>query len=147
MAVGSAPGRDKQTGPRVTRVRPAGPNHQVVTVEGGRGKHCSRPCADCPWRRDAIGEFPAAAFIHSAPTAYDMADRTFGCHAAGSASPRPCAGFLLRGADHNLSVRLMAMRGELGSVEDGGHELFDSYREMAIANGVAPDHPALEKCR
>lgn len=25
--------------------------------------------------------------------------------------------------------------------------LYDSYRDMAIANGVAPDAPALDRCR
>ena len=32
-------------------------------------------------------------------------------------------------------------------VSDGGHELHDNYREMAIANGVSPDDPSLAECR
>ena len=30
---------------------------------------------------------------------------------------------------------------------DGGHELHENYRAMAIANGVAPDDPVLGACR
>jgi hypothetical protein len=58
-----------------------------------------------------------------------------------------CAGFLLRGADHNLSVRLGTISGKYGAVEDGGHELHENYRAMAIANGVDADDPVLAPCR
>jgi len=56
---------------------------------------------------------------------------------------------MLRGADHNLSVRLAALRGEIDprAVGDGGHPLFENYRAMAIANGVSPEDPALRLCR
>lgn len=54
---------------------------------------------------------------------------------------------MLRGAEHNLSVRLMHINGQVGPVDDGGHELFENYRAMAIANGVDPDDPALAPCR
>jgi hypothetical protein len=132
---------------KVTQIRPAGPDHQVVTVEGGNDGHCKRPCADCPWRVDATGVFPAEAFRHSANTAYDMAQNTFACHQAGTGKPKTCAGFLLRGADHNLSARLSYMAGKIAAVDDGGHALHDSYRAMAIANGVDPDDEILGPCR
>ncbi len=132
----------------VTSIRPAGSEHQVVTVEGGGGQYRREPCADCPWRVDATGIFPAEAFRHSAPTAYDLADRTFGCHQSGKDKPATCAGFLLRGADHNLSVRLSHMTGRFkDDVHDGGHELHEDYRAMAIANGVDPTDPVLKPCR
>ncbi len=137
----------KSLGVRVTRVRPAGPDHQVVTVEGRTSGHCKRPCADCPWRTDATHVFPAEAFRHSASTAYDMAENTFSCHQAGTERPKICAGFLLRGADHNMSVRLAYMRGEIGEVQDAGLELHDGYRQMAVANGVDPDDEVLRPCR
>ena len=133
---------------KVVRTRPADDNHQVVTLEGGAGGYCRKPCADCPWRVDATGVFPAEAFRLSAPTAYDMAQTRFACHQAGADHPRTCAGFLLRGADHNLSVRLARMQGQVyEDVSDGGHQLHAGYREMAIANGVAPDDPVLLPCR
>jgi hypothetical protein len=132
---------------RVTLVRPADEHHQVVTVEGGGHDHCKRPCADCPWRVDAVGVFPAEAFRQSARTAHDMAQETFACHQAGTEQPRVCAGFLLRGADHNLAVRLGQIHGQFRDVDDGGHALHDSYRAMAIANGVEEDDPALAHCR
>ncbi|MGH8463092.1 MAG: DUF6283 family protein [Pseudomonas sp.] len=133
---------------RVTCVRPAGDAHQVVTVEGGEPRgHCKRPCSDCPWRKDSVGTFPAEAFRHSAPTAYDMSDRVFACHQAGTQKTRACAGFLLRGAEHHLSVRIGRMSGRYGDVVDGGHLLFADYREMAEANGVDPEDPVLALCR
>lgn len=134
------------------RVREAGPCHQVVTVEqkndGRSRRHCKRPCADCPWRIDATGKWPPEAFVASAETAYDMASHTFACHSAGADEPRLCAGFLLRDADHNLSIRLDQIQGyRRDDVTDGGHALHPSYRDMAIANGVDAQHPALQPCR
>ena len=136
--------------PRVTATRLAGPDHAVRTMVGGRGDVYRRePCATCPWRVDAVGIFPAEAFKHSAGTAYDMASTTFACHESGTKAPATCAGFLLRGADHNLAVRVKLVRGvvNLREVSDGGHALFESYRAMSEANGVAPDDPVLGPCR
>jgi hypothetical protein len=131
----------------IVDVRPAGDDHQVVTVAGGGKRHRHEPCPDCPWRTDATGKFPAEAFRHSAPTAYDMSDRIFSCHQSGSKKPAACAGFLLRGAAHNLSVRLGKIQGKYAKVSDGEHELHASYRAMAIANGVPSDDPVLARCR
>ena len=133
----------------VLNVRPAGGNHQVVTVVGGPHGYRRTPCSTCPWRVDAVGEFPADAFRHSASTAHDMAGNEFACHQSGKDKPATCAGFLLRGAHHNLATRLKVMSGkiDLDAVTDGGAELFGSYREMAEANGVAPDDPVLARCR
>ena len=133
---------------RVTQVRPAGDQHQVVTVTGGRGLYRRKPCATCPWRVDATGTFPAEAFRHSAGTAYDMSTHTFACHESGTAKPAVCAGFLLR-AHHNMAVRLGAINGKyaLDEIEEGDAALFEDYRAMAIANGVDPDDPAIQPCR
>lgn len=135
----------------ITKIRPAGPDHQVVTVETQRGErsYCKAPCPQCPWRKDATGVFPAEAFRHSADTARDMSSTTFACHAAGAEHSRICAGFLMsESADHNLAVRLMRMReGRLEEVSDGDAELFSTYREMAEANGVDPEDPTLRGTR
>ncbi|WP_219096240.1 DUF6283 family protein [Pseudomonas sp. UMAB-40] len=135
----------------IIETRAAGDEHQVVTFSrpnGGARDYRRKPCKTCPWRRDAAGEFPAEAFRHSARTAYDMAIPVFSCHSGGTYKPATCAGFLMRGADHNLSVRLAYHRGEIGNdLDDNGLALFDSYREMAIANGVDPDDPTIKPCR
>ena len=137
----------KQT--RITAVRPVDENHRVVTIEGGGGQYRREPCGGCPWRVDQTGEFPAGAFKHSAPTSYDMAQSVFSCHESGAKKPATCAGFLLRGADNNLAVRLGYINGryDFDAVSDGGHELHDSYRAMAEANGVDPADPVLGPCR
>jgi|TARA_Y100001934_G_C12387159_1_gene797228 hypothetical protein len=137
---------------KIDHITPVDDDHQVVTVvtKGEvKQRYRRKPCADCPWRRDAVGEFPADAFKVSAKTAYDMADSVFSCHASGSEKPATCAGFLLHGSHDNLSVRLSLMQGRinLDEVSDGGHDLFHSYREMAVANGVDPGDPVLAPCR
>lgn len=133
--------------PKLLDVRSAGPDHQVVTTQGGHDRYRRQPCSDCPWRVDATGVFPAQAFRHSARTAYDMSEHVFACHQSGVEKGATCAGFLLRGADHNLAIRLKRMRRMMLDVQDGGHELHGSYREMAIANGVDPEDPVLRPCR
>lgn len=133
---------------KIEDVRPAGADHQVISVAGGKGSYRRRPCGGCPWKKESVGEFPAEAFRHSADTAYDMSERRFACHESGVKSPTTCAGFLLRGADHNLSIRLARMHGQtFDDVSDGGSELHANYRSMAIANGVDPLDPALALCR
>jgi len=127
----------------VIRRRPADDRHEVITVEGRDGM-MRRPCPECPWRRANAGDFPAEAFRHSAGTAYDLATHTFGCHQAGVEHGKTCAGAAVR-TPHNLALRLRGA--EVAQVEDIGEELFDDYREMAVANGVDPDDPVLAPCR
>lgn len=131
-----------------------GNEYGVVTIttkrEGERHAFRRKPCSDCPWRRDAkIGAFPAEAYRHSAPTSYDQGMSTFACHQAGKDKPQTCAGFLLRNAEHSLQVRLDMMMGRYDPslVSDDGIALYDSYREMAVANGVPPDDPIIAPCR
>ena len=133
---------------RVLETRAAGPDHEVVSVQSTNGGYRRKPCSDCPWRVDATGEFPAEAFRHSARTAHDMSEHVFSCHQSGVDRPATCAGFLLRGADHNMAVRLGYLSGRYAQdVEDGGLVLHDSYVAMAVANGVDPEDPCLTACR
>lgn len=133
---------------KITKETLVGPEHAVLTMKGGGG-YRRKPCEECPWKCENAGkEFPAEAFRHSARTAYDMADATFGCHMS-EGEPITCAGFLLAHSDNNLSVRLSAANGEMdvSLVHDGGNEMFANYRDMAIANGVDPDDPVLAPVR
>lgn len=125
----------------------------VTTVETrGAGVHAHRrkPCRECPWRMDVPpGVFPPDAFRESAPTAYDSALGTFGCHMNKLTATATCAGFLLRHGENNIGVRL-ALSGErinLDEVDDGGLPIYPSYREMAISNGVPADDPVLQQVR
>ncbi len=131
-------------------IHPIDENHQVVTLTGKDGGYLRSPCSECPWRKDQpVGAFPAEAFRHSAATAYDASYNKFACHMSGVAKVKSCAGFLLRNADNNIGVRLELIAGsiDLNQVTDGGLELYASYRDMAVANGVPPDDPALLRCR
>lgn len=132
--------------PRVIGVHDGGDGvWGVVSMETGDRRFRQHPCATCPWRRDAqTGVFPPEVFRHSAQTAYDMSTHRFACHTDGRDRPTTCAGFLLRGASDNLAVRMS--REDYSEVHSTA-PLYDSYREMAIANGVDPDDPALAPCR
>lgn len=134
-------------GGKVVRRRLADENHAVATVVG-QGSYRRTPCVECPWRTENDGVFPAEAFRISARTAYDAAWETFGCHMSSCNAPMTCAGFILA-SHHNLSLRLKEATGKLDrdSVHDDGVELHDSYRAMAVANGVDPDDPVLTPCR
>lgn len=135
--------------PKVLEVRPAGEDHQVVSLSGGAGRYRRSPCPGCPWVVANVGTFPTEAFRHSARTAVDMSQHVFACHESGAARPASCAGFLLRGAEHNLSVRLAQLqdRLDLSVVREDDRELFDSYRDMAVANGVGENEECLRQCR
>lgn len=131
---------------RVVDRHKCGQEYEVVSLKGGSGTPRRRICDDCPWRVDAkIGAFPAEAFRRSAVTAYDLSDHRFACHTSGKERPQTCVGFLLRGADHNMSVRMSPVDPE--TLDTGGAELYPSYRAMAEANGVDPNDPALAPCR
>lgn len=120
------------------------------TSGGGNRMKRRKPCATCPWRKDAeIGRFPAEAYRQSASTAYDAAFNTFACHESGSAKPATCAGFLLRNSKNNVGVRLGMSYDKLtvDDVTDVGVELYDNYEAMAVANGVDPLDPVLDQCR
>lgn len=139
--------------PAILRIQPADENHQVLTLKGantGKAVYRRKPCAECPWRKDAaLGAFPAEAYRHSAETAHDLSNHLFSCHMSGANEPATCAGFLLRGAEDNLSVRMAIFDGRYdpSQVTDGGVELYEGYRSMAIANGVPADDPAIAHCR
>ena len=133
---------------QVVAIKPAGRDHQVVTIEGGSGSYRRVVCEECPWRLDQTGKFPPDAFRHSANTAYDQSMHQFACHMSGSEKPATCAGFLLRGSAHNIGFRLAVSEGKIDPLAiQETVPLHPSYRAMAAANGVPPDDPALERCR
>lgn len=56
---------------KIDYITPVDDDHRVVTVvTKGESKQRYRrePCADCPWRDYAVGEFPGDAFKVSAKT-------------------------------------------------------------------------------
>jgi hypothetical protein len=106
-----------------------------------------RPCAECPWRRDVEpGKFPPARFRALAHTAMEGGLRPlFACHLSPPGAERTCAGFLLVVAWDSNAVRYANIQGHYRP-EDVTNDapLFETYREMAVANGVPEDDPALD---
>ena len=144
----------------------AGPDHAVTTVISEMTLFCRTPCADCPWRKDAVWRFPPEAFINSANTGavrisandphdvnaieleINLASRMFGCHTAGTEKPAICAGYILEG-QASLGWRVAAAKGKFDplKVTDNGLDLFKSYYDMAVANGVDPEDSRIDLCR
>lgn len=130
--------------------RHADENHDVVSLASdGRKAHRRKPCGGCPWVVDNAGDFPAEAFLISANTAEDMSTHTFACHESGQDRPATCAGFVLRGAEHNLAMRLRLVDGtyDPAQVSEDERELFDDYYSMAVANGCDPEAAELLRTR
>jgi hypothetical protein len=109
----------------------------------------NRPCGNCPWRLDVEpGEFSAERYKVLAASAYDRSFVIFQCHKSTDEKPVACAGFLSRGAAHNLAVRLAySSRGLEPKDRSGGLELHPNFRSLAVANGVEPDDCSLSDCR
>lgn len=106
-----------------------------------------RTCAECPFRRDvAPGRFPPARFIALADTAKPGGlPAVFACHKSAPGSEMACAGFLLTCGQDSNRVRLAQSFGALDMADIRSEApLYASYREMAVANGVPPDHRSLE---
>lgn len=111
---------------------------------------CRKPCNECPWRTDVpTGRFKPERYRRLARSAEDLSGVLFACHKTAEGKEVACAGFLLRGATHNMAVRLARVGGDLkdGDVSDGGLPLFNNYTEMAVANGVRRRDPALKHVR
>lgn len=128
-----------------------GAHYGVTTLRGERPEqwlYRRKPCSQCPWVKGRAGRFPPDAYRHSANTSEDMSTHTFACHMSGKGRAADCAGFLIRGALHNMAVRLKIIRQRAQpKVSDGGCDLYENYRAMAVANGVPADDPALANCR
>jgi hypothetical protein len=124
------------------------PGHDLGANALSVTKHVRKPCKECPWRVDVPpGQFAPERFEALAVTAHDMTLHVFTCHKTPEDKPRMCAGFLLRGARHNLAVRLDYRSGPPEGLHDGGHALHPHFRAMALAQGVDPHSPALADCR
>lgn len=145
----------------IKNTRLADRNHAVHTVEDeapGSRRFRRAPCPTCPWRKDAVGEFPAQAFRLSANTGTDAGNifmlddpnealHTFGCHSSSLGRSQTCAGYVLNG-DNSLGWRVAYTRGRFAPNEcHSDVPLFDNYYEMAVANGVPPDDPAIAACK
>jgi hypothetical protein len=144
----------KQSKIKIVATTRCSDDYGVTTVEmtGAEKRHQrKKPCSQCPWRSDLpVGVFPADAFRESAKTSYDMAESVFGCHMSKIESgPHTCVGFLLRHGENNLQVRFATAedRFDFEGLNDGGYPLYESYREMAVANGVDAAESCLEPVR
>lgn len=111
--------------------------------------HRRFPCGPCPWKRDAVpGEFSAERYECLAVTSGNgvaFGAPMFGCHRGepGTDADLACAGWLAVAGREHPSVRLAVAFGRLpaDALEPGENwpDLYESYAEMAEANGANPD--------
>ena len=99
-------------------------------------------CRECPWKRDAApGKFPPARYAALEATCRPGGlPGVFACHLSREGGERACAGFLMVcGADNNR-VRFAMMRGAVNlAAITSDAPLYDSFDEMARANGYEPE--------
>jgi hypothetical protein len=100
----------------------------------------ARPCAECPWRRDVpVGKFPPERFAQLARSVEEGFNPLFACHMTPDGAERACASYLARDGRRNFTLRLLVRRHQIDwraiVAEAENFDLFDSYQEMAEANG------------
>lgn len=109
-------------------------------------KQRNTPCSECPWKRSSpIGHFPPERYVALAPTAQQQLGPMFACHMSKEGGEIPCAGYLMVAGPTSISVRLALAQGrlDLDSLDAQREQVYGSYAEMAVANGVPADHPSL----
>ena len=142
---------------QITERTLADADHAVVTVTDGGNRYRREPCPDCPWRIDSVGVFPAEAFRLAANAGLESLEtsihdlsagtRNFGCHSSGPGKTATCAGYILKGQG-SIGWRLALATGKFDPAKVRSEvPLFCSYFDMAVANGVPADDPALDGCR
>lgn len=109
------------------------------------------PCRECPWQRSAEpGKFPAERYVELVKTCRPdgrgwpplPGSAMFGCHLGdpGTGEDLACAGWLAVEGNNHMGVRLAIAQGRLPmeALQPGPNwpELYDSYEEMAVANGA-----------
>ncbi|WP_336214726.1 DUF6283 family protein [Nonomuraea sp. LPB2021202275-12-8] len=113
--------------------------------------HRRFPCGPCPWKRTATpGEFPAERYVALRATCppdengFPPPPGTpmFGCHVGepGTGEDLACAGWLAVEGFEHLGVRVALSDGRIDptALEPGLNwpDLYDSYEELAAANGA-----------
>jgi len=105
----------------------------------------TRTCDECPWRKDVPpGRFPKERFIALRVSVKQGFFPLFACHKSPEEAPCACAGYLMVEGENNFFVRLAVIEGRFDPKKlEVTAPLYESYREMALANGV--DLAALEE--
>jgi Family of unknown function (DUF6283) len=100
-------------------------------------------CEECPWRKDVpVGRFPEERFISLRKTAEQGFNKPiFACHKTSEGKgTQACVGYLLVAGHNNFAVRLASATGRFDHTQlKATGPLYESYEEMARANGVNQD--------
>ena len=104
-----------------------------------------RPCKTCPWRKDAeLGYWHQDHYRDMAKSCQRDGPNQMMCHQSRDTNQIVCAGWVLVLGFDAIGVRRAVHNGDFDpnrDFESGGLELYDSWEEMAEANGVyTPDY-------
>lgn len=103
-----------------------------------------RPCANCPWRKDAPrGHWHPDHFTSIWRNCQDDGTHVMACHKtpSGSAEVIPCQGWVRAIGFDSIGLRILVMTGKVSmeEVDDkDGPELFPSFLAMMRANKAKP---------
>lgn len=101
----------------------------------------SETCTECPWRRDvAVGHFPPERYVSLRRTCEQGFNNVFACHQTAEGHETVCVGYLMVDGLNNFRVRLAVIQGQYDpKMLKATGPLYESFREMAVANGVVWD--------
>lgn len=109
-------------------------------------KRCRRPCANCPWRKDAPAQYWDPGHFRSIyRNCQDDGTNRMLCHKAKADAPSlkqpTCQGWVRVMGDRAIGVRIALARGLVTPAETmdtKGLDLFESFEAMLRANNVEP---------
>lgn len=108
--------------------------------------HVSRPCRECPWRRDAEPQKFAQERYEALRATSDQSGLhapLFACHMTKEGREQACAGWLAVAGEQHLGVRLAVISGRLSVCalhpQAGWPDLHDSYEALVAHQGYEED--------
>lgn len=98
-----------------------------------------RPCANCPWRKDApVNYWHPDHFRSIATTCRNDGLHMMQCHKTTKETLRICAGWAAVEGFDAIGLRIAALFGRYdpASLDTKGLELYESFDEMLEANNI-----------
>ena len=101
----------------------------------------ARPCANCPWRKDAPPRYWHADHFRSIwENCQDDGISQMQCHKSTPEKMIPCNGAVRVLGYESIGVRLGVLKGRIDPADVGATDgtLYESFGAMMAANGVEP---------
>lgn len=98
----------------------------------------TKPCANCPWRRDApVGHWDAQHFKDISVNCRDDGMALMLCHKSNKVEGSPCVGAILAVGLESIGLRIAVLQGKIDLKNfSTDTPLYRSFEEMLRANKV-----------